>query len=306
VVRAVSEVECIGFFDSVNAYDNAFVSLGPCHWTLGIVDTPMSEGELCGYLAYLQQAEPAAFREAIGFFGVRIDESWVDHHGDANGRALFMASSRKYAGWVALQQENGSYARLSLTEAEGNYFKTWPWFYRFVMAGRTIAAFRQRMWPMARVRLRDIKSTPWGAAAGVPNVPNGAGGVRPATLGDVYTSERAMGLLLRWHIRAPVNIVSGGQSGARIRAAYHRAAIPAAAGDPSTWTDAHEAALIRGIMDEVATTNYLDTMEYVQDWPRWAGGANPRGYRLDPTIGNLVTTRDSFQFDDSDLPPAPY
>lgn len=35
VVRAVSEVECLGFFDSLNAYDNAFVSAGPCHWTLG-------------------------------------------------------------------------------------------------------------------------------------------------------------------------------------------------------------------------------------------------------------------------------
>src|SRR4051812_3091303 len=28
VVRAVSEVECIGFFDCLNAYDNAFVSGG--------------------------------------------------------------------------------------------------------------------------------------------------------------------------------------------------------------------------------------------------------------------------------------
>ena len=67
-------------------------------------------------------------------------------------------------------------ARLSLSENEGNYFKTWHWFYRFVMAGRTVAGYRQRMWHMARIRLRDIMQTPWSAAAGVPAVPAGTGG----------------------------------------------------------------------------------------------------------------------------------
>ena len=35
VVRAVAEVEAIGFFDGINGYDNAFLSMGPCHWTMG-------------------------------------------------------------------------------------------------------------------------------------------------------------------------------------------------------------------------------------------------------------------------------
>ena len=34
VVRVISEIECEGFYDIINCYDNAFVSLGPCHWTL--------------------------------------------------------------------------------------------------------------------------------------------------------------------------------------------------------------------------------------------------------------------------------
>lgn len=305
VVRAVSEVECIGFFDSVNAYDNAFVSLGPCHWTLGIVNGGVSEGELCGYLSFLRQADPAAFGRAIEFFGVRIDEDWTDA-GVANGRRLFNAGSRKYTGWVALQQEGGGFVRMPLTEADGNYFKTWHWFYRFLMAGRTIEGFRRRMWHMARVRIRDIRSTPWGA--GVAAVPLAAGGTRPATIGDVYTSERAMALILRWHIRFPAHICHGGHAGARLRAAFARAGIGAGAGDPTTWTDAHEADLIRGLREEVAATNnaaFIGTIGYVDDWPRWATGPNPRGYALDRGIGRLAVTRASLQFDGAALPPAP-
>jgi hypothetical protein len=306
VVRAVSEVECIGFFDSVNAYDNAFVSLGPCHWTLGIVSTPMSEGELCGYLAYLRHASPAAFDQAFGFFGVRVDESWV-RAGVASGADLFGSSSRKYTGWVALQQEGGGFARLALNEGEGNLFKTWHWFYRFVMAGRTIEGFRRQMWHMARVRLRDIRQTPWGA--GVAPVPLPGGGARPAAVGDVFTSERAMGLLLRWHIRYPSHVLSGGSAGARLRQAFVRANIPASAGDTTAWNDAHEAALIQGIMDEARATGndgFVGTMTNVHNWPTWTAADNPRRYVLDPAIGNLATTRGSFQFDTANLPPPPY
>jgi hypothetical protein len=307
VVRAASEVECIGFFDSINAYDNAFVSLGPCHWTLGIVDGAVQEGELCGYLSYLHHADPEAFVRAIEFFGVRIDESWIDAAGVPTGRALFKAGSRKYSGWVALQREGGGFARMPLTEADGNYFKTWHWFYRFVMAGRTIQGFRRRMWHMARVRIRDIRATPWGP--GVAAVPDGHGGTRPATIGDVYTSERALGMILRWHIRFPAHIVNGGQAGNTLRHAFTRAAIPVGAGDPSTWTDAHEMQLLQGLRDEVAATHnagFIDTIDYVDHWPRWAVGANPRGYTLAPTVGNLAATRGSLQFDDQNLPPPPY
>jgi Putative peptidoglycan binding domain len=306
VVRAVSEVECLGFFDSLNAYDNAFVSLGPCHWTLGIVGAHVEEGELCGYLAYLRHADPVAFHKAFEFFGARVDESWVDA-GMPNGRNLFRDASRKYAGWVAFQREDGSFARIPLAEADGNYFKTWHWFYRFAMAGRTVEGFRRRMWHMARVRVRDIRATPWGA--GVTPVPDGHGGTRPTTIGDVYTSERAIAMILRWHIRFPASIVNQGHAGGPIRAAFARAAIAASAGDPTAWTDAHETSLIQGIREEVAATGpsgFIDSMNAVSAWPRWAAGSNPRGYRLDPTIGNLSVTRNCFQFDERDLPPAPY
>jgi subtilisin family serine protease len=306
VVRASSEVECIGFFDSLNAYDNAFVSLGPCHWTLGIVNGTTQEGELCGYLSYLRNADPAAFAQAIEFFGVQNDKAW-DAAGAANGRALFDKGSRKYTGWVALQQEDGSFVRMPLTEEDGNYFKTWHWFYRLVMAGRTVEGFRHRMWHMARVRIRDIRETPWGP--GVELVPDGHGGTRAPTIGDIYTSERALGMLLRWHIRFPAHIVRDGRAGNQLRHAYSRAAIPSTAGNPSAWTDAHEIQLVQGLRDEVAAghnAEFINTINYVDHWPQWAGGVNPRGYVLDPNVGSLATARSSFKFDDGELPPAPY
>lgn len=302
VVRVVSEVECLGFFDSVNAYDNAFVSLGPCHWTLGIVDSngAVTEGELGGYLAYLCHSNPDTFNRAIAHFGIQIDKSW-----GKDGSALFNASQRKYTSWVALQQEDGSYARLPLAEPEGNYFKTWHWFYRFVMAGRTLPGFREGIWDMTRLRLRDILATPWGEA--VQGQIDGDRG--PLTVGDIYTSEQAIALLLRWHIRFPAHIISDGQAGSRLRQAFRRTPIPPTAGTPKQWNDAHEAALINGLMAEVASLNnsgFSETIQYVRKWPAWLdSSANRRRYQLTPDIGPLDTGRGSFRFDPSHLPPAP-
>jgi hypothetical protein len=309
VIRAVSEVECIGFFDSVNCYDNAFVSVGPCHWTLGIVTATgaFSEGELCGYLAYLRHIDPVAFRRAMEFFGARIDESWVSAAGPADGADLFSAGQRKYTGWVALQQANGTFARLAQTEADGNYFKSWHWHYRFVMAGRTIQGYRERMWDMARVRLRDIRNVPWGA--GVAQVGAGTPAARAATIGDVLTSERATAMLLRWHIRFPGHVVTAGGPGAQLRDALARAraADPglAWAADPSTWNDAQEGHLIAGIL-AAAPAGVRPSLTSVRDWPSWLGALNPRGFTLAaPVVAPLAATRGSFALDAAGLPPAP-
>lgn len=322
VVRSVGEVECIGFFDSVNAYDNAFLSQGPCHWTLGIVNgNTVSEGELCGYLSYLRNVDAAAFETAVGFFGMRVDEDWADAAGVGNGARLYSSGSAKYAGWVALEDASGGYTRLARNEAEGNYFKTWHWYYRFVMAGRTVAGYRERMYHMARMRIRDIRRRPWGT--GVANVSQGLPAPRPAAIGDVFTSERAMALILRWHIRFPAHMVSGGGPGNRLRnvlanavAATSGPNAPAGqtpltwTGDPSQWTTRHEEALIQGILDEVANlgnAGLSQTMTYVEAWPNWSGpgASNPRGYALAAPLARLSTARNSLDFDTAGLPPVP-
>jgi hypothetical protein len=115
-------------------------------------------------------------------------------------------------------------------------------------------------------------------------------------------------MLQRWHIRYPAHIVDAGTTGTRLTAAFGRAGIPAAAGDPTQWTDAHQAALVQGLLDEVHAVGNADltqTVDYVHDWPRWAAGPNPYRFALDPTIGRLAVEASSFRFDAGDLPPAP-
>ena len=36
VIKAISELECMGVLDGMNAYDSAILSGGPVHWTLGL------------------------------------------------------------------------------------------------------------------------------------------------------------------------------------------------------------------------------------------------------------------------------
>jgi len=309
VIRAVCEVECIGFFDCVNCFDNAFVSVGPCHWTLGIVNAGVARtdrGELCGYLSFLSNTDNAAFVDAIENFGVRIDTDWAAT-GTADGADLF-TSQHKFAAWVSLQREDGTFAALPRLEDEGNYFKTWHWHYRFVMAGRTIEGYRRRMWHMARTRVRDILRARWGA--GVPDIPVAGGTPRPATIGDVFTSECAVACILRWHIRSPAHVVNARAAGNQLRSALTRAATdnPTVdfSVDPTTWTDAHETALVDALL-AVAPANVRTAFNYLRDWPNWiAPAANPRGFTLAAPIASaLLRTRSSFSLDQTDLPPAP-
>jgi len=174
------------------------------------------------------------------------------------------------------------------------------------MAGRTIEGYRRRMWHMARVRLRDIRAVPWGA--GVADIPLPGGGTRPATVGDVYTSERTVASLLRWHVRYPGRLFVAGAPAPQLRNAFTLAGLAANIGDPTTWADADENRLMDGITAEVLAMNnaeFTSTMTSVRDWPTWTAAANPRGYALSQQIGRLALGRGSFRLDDTDLPPAP-
>jgi hypothetical protein len=309
VIRSVCEVECIGFFDCVNSFDNAFVSVGPCHWTLGIVTAGAARtdrGELCGYLAYLRDTDNAAFLRAFENFGARIDEEWTAG-GVADGAALFTAQ-HKFAAWITLQNEAGNFVGLPRSEDEGNYFKTWHWHYRFVMAGRTIEGYRRRMWHMARTRVRDILRAPWGA--GVAQIAVAGGTPRDPTIGDVFTSECAVACILRWHIRSPGHVINARAAGRQLRSALDRARADNPTlvwnGDPSGWTDAHETALLDALL-AVAPANVRDAFNYLRAWPNWLPPArNPRGFTLAPPIAAaLLRTRNSFSLDRGDLPPEP-
>jgi hypothetical protein len=293
-------------------------------------------GELPSYLAYLANVEPEAFRESVGFFGARCGTYWRTAAGVDSGGDLYVAVERKYTGWMQLQTDTGAFADVTHSTDAINYFRTWHWYYRFSMAGRTIEQYRRRMWDMARLRIRDVRAAPWNANG--LTAPAAGGATRPATIGDVFTSERAIALIIRWHVWNPGSIVSGGNAAPRIRDALTRSgiltAVPGAGTDTSVWTNAHEADLIDGIFDKLNDiiagyaadavdltltaaqradaqrnrdnwTDFRTTMEEVRDWPRWAAGANPRNYSLDAAVGTLSANRGSFNFHDAGLPPSP-
>ncbi|WP_344478185.1 hypothetical protein [Nonomuraea monospora] len=320
VVRAVSEVEAIGYFDSLNAYDRGFVSLGPCHWTAGLATGPapasaVDEGELWGFVAYLKATDRYAFAQAFGRFGLDVATEWGQ-----SGAELFNPSQRKYTGRPAVPREGGGAQALGRVE-EYNLFRDWHWFYRLQMAGRTVDGLRRAMWDMARIRVRDVGETPWDGPAGPPTwtVPD-AGGPRPARIKDVITSERGMAIVHRWHIRAPANMVSAGpateppetrrvgRAGPVLRAAYDAAVKEDQGlfdGTPDTWGDAAEQALVGQLRAQGGAS-----VEYVHEWPRQV--SKNRGftlaYELLPDRGEgraLDLARNSFQLDASGLPPEP-
>jgi hypothetical protein len=205
VVRAVAEIECEGFFDVINAYDDAYISLGPCHWSLG-------KNELGGFLAYFQNKFPESFKKLVDFFGVRPSQYWnqVQEGNTKTGRSIFNPDQRLYNSSVSLQTEQ-SQTKNSNNSKYANYLKTWHWVYRFAMAGREggnrTTDFRRCMWEFAVMRIRDILSTPIPQEWGIPNVSG-----RPAKIGDIYTSEKAVALLLRWHVYRPSQVIIRGQA----------------------------------------------------------------------------------------------
>ena len=361
VIRVVSEVENLGYFDSINCWDTAYLSLGVCHWTIGRPGAAVDpgpepnverEGELVGYLAYLKHYEPDSFRKAIGAFGVDVDKTWGDDDDDPSGKKLFKKEQRKYSGWLSLEQGDGTFQtvddppyKTTAIDADTEdrecgqfYFKTWHWFYRFQMAARTIQSFKQRMWDFARIRLRDILTVPWGVSADANNqitpdgrFTDGRGTERPIELGDVFTSERAVALLLRWHINRPVQVVSydsganAYKPAAKLLQAFGKAKAKAGTNfkrSPKEWGEAEESALIQGILETAInpadlqlSMNFVDKFPPSNDTEEYGWHRNVRGYelkldQLTVAIGEtseLKKLRHSFKFFfDKDLPSAPY
>ncbi len=311
VVRAVSEVECLGYFDSINCYDRAIVSLGPAHWTLGLYERDtdaVEDGELCGFLAYLAAFDGAAFHQAVERFGIRIEESWING-ADRSGGALFDQVQRKYKSMVTVQTDDGRYTTTSTKLADFDYYRSWHWAYRWIMAGRTVTGFQRAMWDMARIRLRDVRDTPFPDGIG-PQIDG-----RSATIGEIFTSEKAAGMLHRWHIYQPESLIEPAAAGAGtgIAGQHLQEAVAAATTanaftdpDPDNWNEDEVITALQAEVDDIGG-ELKRTVRNVTRWPRYPGRAT-RGYALNyPDVVELSAVRNSFKnnFDADDLPDPP-
>lgn len=269
-------------FDVVNAWDsNATISVPYFHYNL-------HAGELGGLLAFISHSVPATFRTAVEFFGAKPEKTWPNTHN---------LQAKRTSKLQIVRQPGYTFENLPNTQAEENYFKTWHWFYRFVMAIRVFDDWKRAAYDFARVRVQDLRATrmtdrPAGNTAVIPQ-DNGGNNV---TIGQVFTSEMAMGLLLRWQVYRPGHVAAGGanpNAGERLWNALARAQNPAQngginvnwGGDVAAWTNDHEAALIAGVDAEGSSvsTGLQDGFNGIQAFTR-------QGH-------NLSSNRNSFRFD---------
>lgn len=292
IVRAVAEMECMGSFDSVNAYDDAIVSLGPCHWTMGLMPVGgYSDGELPAFLAYFLATYPNDYDQLFGRFGIYPSDYWVA----PNRGALWIAGQRKYTAWIRLHnnltipgQAAATLNQLTLlnrTQEEASYLKTWHWFFRYVMAGRTNQSFQQCMWNMIRIRIRDIRNHQITFPVGNNQL--------YARIGDVFTSEKATAILLRWHIFRPTHI-TGSRLINAISTAIRNSQTLNWSLPITDWTDDHEDALTAAILAVANTVNPQHSD--VANWPNYPGRAG-RAYALNNELGSLQSGRNTIAFD---------
>ena len=205
VIRSLAEVECVGYFDSINAYDRAITSIGMYHWTLGRPDKINSkdkvdvDGELCAFLGYLKESSSTEYERYFGIFGIYPDRVW-----NGNGAAFRHPRHVKYAGWLIQETETKFIPFPRKTENKTktfDYLHHWHWFYRVTMASRSSSDLQHNNWYFSRIRLRDMLNLRWPQLP--ETIPDDANSI---LLKDVFTSEKAIALLLRGHVNLPKKI----------------------------------------------------------------------------------------------------
>jgi len=314
VIAGVANAESEMFFDAMNAYDDSIISIGFYQWTLGrTIGGKVQSGELGGYMALLKyrkekQNDPS-FDLLMGGWDLDVAHTWDTI---SNKKGLFDFNYKTYKTHLMEQRKTASgHKREAITEQRrGQFFQGWHWFYRFQAASRFSSHYAWSMWHMARVRLRDILRTPWPVKAPKDIIPmisvNGVS--RPATIGEVYRSELATAIILRWHVWAPGEVTYG-DAGRGIRRAFNRACRPGAgkAGiDPKEpvdkWPAEWEEALIIGLKEQ------LPFIVFDGD-TRDRSGFLSSVYRVEALMTELeppgLQLDRSFELDDANLPPAP-
>jgi hypothetical protein len=140
VVLPSVKTECEQQFDLCNAFDDSTMSIPLFHWTMGNPPRPsptaVIKGELLGFLAYLRHVDQPLFTKAIGNFGIRALNNWDDGTSSAVSTHPVQA---KFVDQVA-HRRAGSAGFVFVpdqTSRDYTYFRSWHWFYRFVMTGRT-------------------------------------------------------------------------------------------------------------------------------------------------------------------------
>ncbi|MCK5642968.1 MAG: hypothetical protein KAJ19_19320, partial [Gammaproteobacteria bacterium] len=223
-----------------------------------------------------------AYEQTFGRFGLRPQAAWP----------IPISGNGTYETRIDIQTETGFRNLAGATGPNANrqhdnrYCKTWHSYYRFQMACRTSQAFRATLWDMGRRRIRDILNKTF-------NI----GEVARRT-GDFATSEKAVSMLLRWHIFRPGHLFRThtleDPNYLQIILTTVIAAHPAA-------NQARENAMIAEI-DAVGSPLTDDAMATIRGWTDVPQMGTPsltgqNSYNLNLANSVLSNTEKSFDFD---------
>ena len=215
-----------------------------------------------------------AYLKYFGSFGVKPDKTWSN---------ITRSSLRTYACWLSVQTET-SYKKypssINSYTGDATWFKSWHWYYRFVMGARTIPEVQQAMWGMTRKRIADIREKTITYQYGSLNLTN-------IKREDIFTSERANAYFYRWHILQPSSALSDTKLKEILRAAIN-ANSTLNWSNINAWGDLHEALLIDSLYDKLPSVA-VSSKNKVKNWN-------------DSILGSLLSTRNSFNFDSNNLP----
>ncbi len=268
VIQSVAKAEVGSKYDIMNCYDSGIVSWGVPHWTL---HSGGQGNELGATFYFIKQILPATFDRGLKTFGI-VD---ADHS--------YNSTYMKYTGSIYVENEEGEHVIPDYSAAEISYYKCLHPLYRFIMMVRAFPEVKVFMWNFLRKRLSDVLDKEIG-----PGV-NQIGTTTPARVRDVYTSERSIAIIFRWHVNSPRTLDSGG----RLANVLKGTGTSPTSDDLSASynTDDSQAKLADRWMEQAL--NHSNTS--ITAFP-----ATVNAYRYE-TIA-LLTTHNSFQFYDTDIP----
>lgn len=209
VIRAVSQVEDVGHFDSYNCWDGGVLSFGVMHWAF----LPSGLGELGAFLAFYKFRDAQAYARDFGAHGIQPEKAWDQISLDP----IFRNYNARLA-MYGLHDANGAIQPRQLLPLQrggrskdsymSDWLRSWRNLHRVAIALRTSVPLQQAQWFFASQRLVDLLNFPWpgGSTTNKPVVSD-AGTQRPANIGEVFTSEQAVAVLLRWHVNRPLKLL---------------------------------------------------------------------------------------------------
>jgi len=218
VMSAVSVNE--GKLEAINTWDNAFLTFGCFQWTAGADD---GAGELPAMVNHLKQANPAAFNQLLGQFGLDV-------------ASVNSAPGQTPTGFFSL---NGTVVR-SAADKE-NKLRKLEMAFRFFRAGHD-SAMRQAEIEFAASRIDLFFRAPNKKING-------------RFVGDFVNSEFGVALILDQHVNRPGNVPS------TLDAAVDQFIAATGKSDPTTWTDADEARVLNLYIQRRNATTMTDSQD---------------------------------------------